>query len=255
MPAAGSARRMQVQCNKVLLPLAGRPMLAWTLRALAAAPSVEAIIICIREEDRNEVAKLVRDCAIGKQVTLVTGGRERQDSIRNGIAAMPRDVEYVIVHDAARPLVSTALVERVLNAALEHGAATAAIPCTDTVKEGDENNFVRCTLPRERLHLIQTPQVFRADLLRAAHEHAHKAGLYFTDDASLVEALGIKVKLVMGEPYNIKITHREDLLVAELLLRARIRYEKADVDVNAHANGWDILNTCCASALVTMFTD
>lgn len=244
---------MRAKRNKVFLPLVGRPMLAWTLQTLATVPSIEAIIVCIREEDRNEAIELVRSCDIGKQVTFITGGKERQDSVRNGITAMPYNVEYVVVHDAARPLLTTALVERVLNAAFEHGAATAAIPCTDTVKEGDEHNFVRCTLPRERLYLIQTPQAFRADLLRAAHEHGYKAGLYFTDDASLVEALGVKVKLVMGETYNIKITHREDLLIAELLLRARTTDEKSDVNINPHSNGWGISDICCASALVTMF--
>ncbi|MHB8837213.1 MAG: 2-C-methyl-D-erythritol 4-phosphate cytidylyltransferase, partial [Candidatus Methylomirabilia bacterium] len=148
----------------------------------------------------------------------VAGGRERQDSVAAGLRALPAGIDYVVIHDGARPFATAALVERVLAAARRHGAALAAVPVHDTIKRVSPDLFLDGTVDRRALWLAQTPQAFSVGLLREAHAQARAAGLEATDDAALVEALGHPVRVVPGSRLNFKITTREDLALARLLV-------------------------------------
>jgi 2-C-methyl-D-erythritol 4-phosphate cytidylyltransferase len=206
--------------DKLFARLAGRPLLAHSLVAFQQCPAVERIVLVLSERNRREGAALVEGGAFPKVETLCLGGERRQDSVRAGLAALSgvRPDDWVVVHDGARPLVTPALIEQGLAAARETGAAVCALPAQDTVKEADEQGLVRKTLDRKRLWLVQTPQVFRYDVLREAHERARGDS---TDDASLVEALGHRVRLYMGSQRNLKVTTPADLALAEALLRAQ----------------------------------
>jgi 2-C-methyl-D-erythritol 4-phosphate cytidylyltransferase/2-C-methyl-D-erythritol 2,4-cyclodiphosphate synthase len=207
IPAAGRGRRMGGETPKQYLPLAGRPLLWSTLAALERSPLVQALIIAVRPEDQHLAAQLAADFA--KVRCLVPGGEERSDSVRAGLAATTAADELVLVHDAVRPFVSPALIERVLAAARQWGAAIPALPVRETIKAVEEGQ-VRETPPRSRLWAAQTPQGFRRSLLLEATA-APATGAPATDEAMLVEQLGHPVRVVAGEPENIKITTPEDL--------------------------------------------
>ncbi|MCS7254715.1 MAG: 2-C-methyl-D-erythritol 4-phosphate cytidylyltransferase [Armatimonadota bacterium] len=220
VPAAGRANRMGLERNKVLIDVAGEPVISWVIRAICASESVSELIICTRKGEEKDIWHAASPHKGKMNISLVEGGAERQESVYNALVEVEGKADYIIVHDAARPLVTPQLLRGVLKAAIEYGAATAAVPCTDTIKEANEDGFVKRTLPRQDLYLVQTPQAFRYEILRLAHEHARKLNLRCTDDATLVEAVGERVKLVPGEPHNIKITLHGDLLLAESLLKA-----------------------------------
>ncbi len=204
-----------MEVNKALLPLGGEPILVRALRPLVEAPSVGTVVIVARTGEEEECRRWARECGGGKVAAVVTGGEERQESVARGLAAVPAGYELVAVHDAARPFVTAELVEETVAAARRWGAACLALPARDTVKLADEEGFVAGTAPRERIWLAQTPQVFRRALLEEAFRAAAAAGRRGTDEASLVEALGARVRLVPGSPVNIKITERADLALAE----------------------------------------
>jgi len=220
VPAAGRGTRLGQTLPKALIPLCGQPMVAWTVAALERTPVVEAIILVAPPDSLDDFEELRRENGWQKVTAIVPGGADRQQSVWLGLKVMPTETEWVIVHDAARPLVTPSLIIAVWEAAQEIGtAAIAALPCTDTVKRSLDGVVVAETLEREQLWLAQTPQVFAADLLHQAHEQAIKDGCVATDDAMLVERLGVPVRLVMGDPTNLKITYPTDLLLAEALLR------------------------------------
>jgi 2-C-methyl-D-erythritol 4-phosphate cytidylyltransferase len=148
----------------------------------------------------------------------VRGGRERQDSVFNGLKALPDDIEIVVVHDAARPFVTSAVISAVISAAARDGAALAAIPAQDTLKRSDHDSLVKATVDRSRLWQAQTPQAFRTSLLREAHLSAASVGYRGTDDASLVERLGHPVRIVPGSSRNLKVTTAADMVLARALL-------------------------------------
>lgn len=210
--AAGRGSRMGSARPKALLPLAGRSMLARVVETFARHPRVGPIVAVVG--DPEEAGR-----ALGAPagVILVRGGAERQDSVRRGLEAIG-SADLVLVHDAARPLLGSALIDRVIDAAAGSGAAVPATAPVDTVKEVGAAGEVARTLPRETLRLVQTPQAFRADLLRAAHERAAALGWRATDDAALVERTGARVVTVPGSPWNIKITTPDDLRLAEAIL-------------------------------------
>jgi len=220
VPAAGKGMRLGSQIPKALIPILGKPMLSWTIAALEQTPIVDAIVIVAPSEALDDFEKLRIGEGWRKVVAIVAGGLDRQQSVWNGLQAMPERTEWVIVHDAARPLVKPSLIFAVWEAAQEIGtAAIAALPCTDTVKRTLDGVLIAETLDREQLWLAQTPQVFAAELLREAHEQALKDGCTATDDAMLVERMGVPIRLVPGDPTNIKITHPTDLLLAEAILK------------------------------------
>lgn len=212
VPAAGAGVRLGPGVPKALRLLAGEPLLVHAVRRLRLCPSVGPVVVVAPPAEVAAVAALVPDAVV------VPGGAERQDSVAAGLAALPSDVELVLVHDAARALVPVAVVEAVVGA-LRAGAAAVVpvLPVSDTVKQVDVHGQVVRTVPRGDLRAVQTPQGFRRPVLAAAHE---AAGASLTDDAGLVEALGVPVATVPGSPYAFKVTTPFDLVLAEAVLRA-----------------------------------
>jgi 2-C-methyl-D-erythritol 4-phosphate cytidylyltransferase len=216
IPAGGRGRRMGAK--KQGLRLLGRPVLCWTVEAVEAAPAVAGIVVAVPAEDVAAWRAVLAGCP--KLRAVVAGGEERQESVARGLAAVPAEAELVAVHDGVRPCVTAQLIERLVADARAHGAAVPALPVVETLKRAREGRVIE-TVDRDGLWAVQTPQVFRADLLREAHRRAAAAGVCLTDDAALVERLGVEVRLVPGEPGNVKITRPEDLVLAEAILRGR----------------------------------
>jgi 2-C-methyl-D-erythritol 4-phosphate cytidylyltransferase len=222
VPAAGSGVRFGGGVPKQYLPMAGRPLLAWTLTALAASGQVDCTILAVAagQEARCRVEILEPN---GLRVDhMVPGGADRQASVCAGLSKTPDDTDLVLVHDGARPLITAQIVRAAIEAARADGAAVVAIPVTDTIKVADADRRVEDTLPRGRLWAAQTPQVFRAAWLREAHAKALADGFRGTDDSVLVERLGYPVRLVPGSSDNLKITTLADLAQAEQILRGRM---------------------------------
>ena len=223
IPAAGQGHRMGPGGRpKQYLPLLGKPIVRWTLEACAAARSVAQLILVVAPGDVDACTQWLLTVPWDKPVQVVAGGAERQESVARGLAAVAADVSLVAVHDGVRPLLEPALLDAVLAAAARHGAATAAVPVKDTVKQV-RDGWVEATPDRASLRLVQTPQAFHRALLVEAHRQAQAAGWQATDDAALVERLGHGVAVVEGAYDNLKITTAEDLLLAETLLSARLR--------------------------------
>ena len=215
--AAGSSSRMG-GVNKLLELLDGVPVLVRTLTALQRAERVDEIVVATREEDLVAISQLCRTYGIGKCTKVVRGGEDRVHSVL--LAALEADPksELLAVQDGARPLVTPELIDRVVELAARCGAAAPAVPVKDTIKVTDENHMVKATPDRTQLRAVQTPQVFQADLLKAALQSALDQGAAVTDDCSAVERLGKPVILTEGDERNLKITTPVDLVVAEALL-------------------------------------
>jgi 2-C-methyl-D-erythritol 4-phosphate cytidylyltransferase len=217
--AAGRGERLGQETPKAFVPLAGRALVLHALAAMAAAPAIERVVPVIARADLERWERLGPElAAIPKLAAPVFGGAERQDSVRAGLAALGPDTRWVAVHDAARPFVRPAAVARVLEAARAGGAAILAVPVSDTIKRV-RAGFVVETPPRSECWAAQTPQVFRVELLREALAKAGAEGRTGTDDAQLVEWLGVAVAVVEGDPENWKLTLPEDLAAAEQRLR------------------------------------
>jgi 2-C-methyl-D-erythritol 4-phosphate cytidylyltransferase len=212
--AAGWGERMG-GVDKIFAPLAGKPLLAWVVDAFQRCKLIDQIIVVLSEENLKQGEKLVLARSWSKVSDVCLGGEERQQSVANGMKLL-KDCSWVVIHDGARPLVTEVMIEDGLKAAEESGAAVAAVPVTDTIKLADDNNFVLGTPPRKSLWAVQTPQIFRFDIITEAH---NKAEGMVTDDAALVERLGHKTKLYMGSYDNIKITTPGDMVLAEILLK------------------------------------
>jgi 2-C-methyl-D-erythritol 4-phosphate cytidylyltransferase len=221
--AGGRGERLGHAVPKAFVLLRGHSLLVHALRALAAAPEIDWLLPVVPANDLDRAGEATSALRTpGKLLPAVAGGRERQDSMRAGLRALPADVDLVAVHDAARPLVRSADVSRVVAAARASGAALLAVPVADTVKRV-RDGIVLETPERSECWLAQTPQVFRAELLREALAKADAAGVVATDDAQLVERLGVPVRVVAGHVSNRKITTAEDLAFAELELARRER--------------------------------
>jgi 2-C-methyl-D-erythritol 4-phosphate cytidylyltransferase len=219
--AAGRGERLGHALPKAFAPLAGRPLLLRALEAMAAVAAIDLVVPVVSAADRPSWRALEPELSgIAKLAPAVDGGAERQDSVRAGVEALPDDVSLVAIHDAARPLVRPEAVERVIAAARREGAAILALPVRDTVKRVQGGRILE-TPARSELWAAQTPQVFRIALLREALAKARAEGFVGTDDAQIVERLGVSVAVVEGDPANLKITHPEDLDAAEQWLRAR----------------------------------
>lgn len=218
--AAGSSSRMG-GINKLLQNLDGMPVLARTLTALQMAEKVDEIIVATREEDLVEISHLCKTYGITKCTKVVRGGETRVHSVLLASMEVSPETDLLAVQDGARPLVTPALIDQVIAAARRCSAAAPAVPVKDTVKMVKEEGAVEKTLQRDTLRAVQTPQVFDAELLRAALQSAIDKELPITDDCSAVELMGKTVYLIEGEEENIKITTPVDLIIAEALLRAR----------------------------------
>lgn len=218
--AAGSGMRMGSKMPKALLPLGPRPLVAWSLLALAKCPDVRGIVVAAPAGDETPMRMAVGDAG-GDDLIVVSGGATRQRSVYAALAAVPEDVERILVHDAARPLLTVELVEALIAALDGAEGAIAATPVADTLKRAGEDDIVAGTVDRAQLWQAQTPQAFHADVLRHAFATATDDVLdTATDCASMVEALGGRVRLVQAATPNLKVTTRADLALAEQLLRA-----------------------------------
>lgn len=217
VPAAGQGRRMGGR-KKPFLTLAGEPLLLHALRPFLADPRVVAIAVAVSPEDVAEAREWVEE--LDARLTVVAGGETRADSVARAVERLPEDVDVILVHDAARPLVTGWIVSRCIEAAREGEGAVAGWPATDTLKEVDAGRRILRTPERSRIWHAQTPQGFPAVALREALADEDRRAAA-TDDASLVEATRLTVRMVEGAPDNIKVTRPEDLPIAETLLRRR----------------------------------
>ena len=215
--AAGTASRMG-GIDKVMAPLEGEPMIVRTVRTFHSCDAVKEIVIVTREDLITRVSSLCGK--FDKVMAVVVGGKDRAESVRNGLGMLSKKVKLVAVQDGARPLITEAVIDRTIRAAHTYGAAAPAIPVKDTIKVV-QGGIVTNTPDRNTLKAIQTPQVFDFDLLKGALKKAYQDGAAITDDCSAVELLGYKVKIVEGDECNIKVTTPMDLKIAEMLLEDR----------------------------------
>lgn len=205
---------------KQFLSLGGLPILVYSLRILTSLPVIAEIVVLVPEADRQYCqTQIIDHYGFGPAVRVVDGGPRRQDSVGRGLAAIREVPDFVLVHDGVRPFLTRMMVERVLRAARDTGAAVAGIPMNDTVKRVSPQGTVVETLNREELWIIQTPQVFRYEWLEEGHRLAVAQGWEVTDDAALIERIGHPIRVVLGSPHNVKITTPEDLALGEALLR------------------------------------
>ncbi len=214
--AAGSSRRMGL--DKMFADLDGAPLLARTVAVFQDCPAIDEIVLVMGAANIDRGREMVREYGWNKVAAICQGGELRQESVANGLSRLGK-CQWVLIQDGARPLVTEDLIRRGLAAAAEVGAAVAAVPSRDTIKIVDRSYRVECTLPRERLWAMQTPQVFRAGLIRAAYAALQEE---VTDDATLLERQGHPVKVYFGAYDNIKVTTPEDLELARLLYRRRL---------------------------------
>ncbi|GBD16071.1 2-C-methyl-D-erythritol 4-phosphate cytidylyltransferase [bacterium HR26] len=218
--AAGSSRRMH-GLDKTLAQLAGRPALAWVLDAVAAVPEIAELVVVVSPANHVAASTLCQATPLAARTVVCLGGTHRQDSVRAGVERLSPEVELVLIHDAARPLVTPELLRRGIEAGAAWGAAVAVVPVSDTIKQVDASGQVVSTLDRSSLVAAQTPQVFRRDWLEAAYRHWPPHAPPATDEAMLVERAGFPVQTFPGSPDNLKLTTEADLAVAAALLARR----------------------------------
>lgn len=223
VPAAGQGRRLGAQAAKAFVPLAGSPLVVHTLQALHDAASVQWIVLVAPRGQQSRMQRLIGRHRLTKVCAIVEGASSRAGSVARGFAALPIRARWVLIHDGARPCTNSTLIESVIAKAKRHGAVACGLPANLTVKAVDARQHVRLTLDREGLWLVQTPQVF--DRRWFAEALARLNGMLdrFPDDAAMLEWAGFQVQMVPGDPWNLKVTTREDLLLAEAILKSRRR--------------------------------
>jgi len=219
--AAGDSRRMGF--DKLFATIAGRPVIAHTMRAFESAGSVSEIIIVAREDRRDEIKRIVQDENFKKIQSIIPGGKHRQDSVRAGLDHLEATARYVAIHDAARPLITAEQIERVFEQSRIHAAASLAEPISDTLKYANSEFFVTSPVDRHQLYAMQTPQIFERRLIEDAYRAVYAENASVTDEVSAVERLGRKVILVPNKDLNFKITYPRDLALAEFVLTQRIQ--------------------------------
>jgi len=218
--AGGSGRRMGAEISKQYLLLSGMPILTHTLSKFEEAVTINNTILVVPFDDIGYVKREIVDkYRISKVTDIIAGGKERQDSVRNGLDIIGSDSEIVVIHDGARPFVTPKLIDISIERALEEGAVTLGVPVKDTVKSIDGMYIVKETLARDALWLTQTPQAFKREIIKKAYKQAYKDNYSGTDDSCLVERTGVKVRMIAGFYDNIKITTEDDLVLGEALLR------------------------------------
>ena len=217
--AAGKGTRMGANVDKLWLEVAGRPVVAHTWQRFNDAPCVDEIILVVRDGMQPHFTELAARFKFEKPFRLVAGGAERQDSVWNGLSALSPETEIVAIQDAARPCTSAELIAATIAAARETGAAVAAQPVADTIKETADGQIISRTVDRSKLWSVQTPQTFRVEVIRRAIASAREKGLVLTDDTAACELIGQPVRLVKGASPNPKVTVPADLPFIESLLR------------------------------------
>jgi 2-C-methyl-D-erythritol 4-phosphate cytidylyltransferase len=227
LPAAGLGTRMAGPQPKQFLSLGGVPILIHSLRAFASVPRISHIVVAVRKPELERVQAQITEHGFAGRVQVVEGGDNRQESVAHALGAIqaaPEDV--VLVHDAVRPLIDAATIDRTIDAVQQHGAAIVGLPAVDTIKQVERTAhgaLITSTIPRESIVYAQTPQGFRFGLLQSAFAEATADGFVGTDEASVVERAGHPVAVVPGSPLNLKITQPGDLELAEFYLRQRAR--------------------------------
>ncbi len=225
IPAAGTGRRMGGSRNKLLLTLLGKPLLAWTLQAAEAASQISWIGIMGQPDDFPDFKTIIAKEGLSKPIELIQGGETRQESVYNGLQALPADASRVLIHDGARCLATSDLFNRCSETILNCQGLIAAIPVKDTIKIVDDKGIIHNTPYREQLCAAQTPQGFDVELLKYCHDQGRQLGWQVTDDAALFEKCHLTVRVVEGEETNIKVTTPIDLAIAQLILRQRLEKE------------------------------
>ncbi|MBD2301066.1 2-C-methyl-D-erythritol 4-phosphate cytidylyltransferase [Nostoc sp. FACHB-87] len=221
IPAAGVGKRMGSNRNKLFLEVQSKPIIAWTLLAAEAASSISWIGIISQPSDWPDFKNIIADLSLTKPVEFIIGGSTRQESVYNGLQALPPEAEQVLIHDGARCLATPNLLNACA-AAIRHCAGLiAAIPVKDTIKIVDETGIIQSTPDRQHLWAAQTPQGFNVQLLKQCHAEGIRQGWEVTDDAALFERCGIEVRIVPGEETNLKVTTPQDLAIAEFIISHR----------------------------------
>jgi 2-C-methyl-D-erythritol 4-phosphate cytidylyltransferase len=226
IPAAGMGTRMAAGSNvpapKQFLSVGGVPVLVRSVKAFLEVPAIDAVCLAVRGTERDRVEAQIREYKLGPRVHMVEGGSNRQESVGNALMALEcDDDDVVLVHDAVRPLIDSATIERTIEAVTKHGAAIVGLPALDTIKQVDrtaDGAIITATIPRERVVLAQTPQGALFGLLQRAYVEAEADGFEGTDEASLLERAGVEVTVVPGSPRNFKITQPGDIELAEYYL-------------------------------------
>jgi len=216
--AAGMGLRLGLEQPKALALCGGKPLLIRTLARFDAAGLLSRAVITVPPGAESAFEAILHNSFAGNDFVLVTGGKERQESVERALDQLDQSDEIVVIHDAARPFVSHESITDSIEAAAEYGAATVAIPCADTILAGGADDMLEDTPDRRRLWACQTPQTFRVEVIKQAHRYARSQGFAGTDDATLVRRMGAAVKLVRGTPLNFKVTTPDDLALAEAVV-------------------------------------
>ncbi|SHJ89949.1 2-C-methyl-D-erythritol 4-phosphate cytidylyltransferase [Paramaledivibacter caminithermalis] len=223
--AAGKGTRMKAQLNKQYLLLKGKPIIIHTLEVFERSPLIDEIILVINKNDVELCKKnVLKKYRLRKVTKIINGGKERQASVLNGLSQINPKSQIVLIHDGARPLVTEEIIKSCIEGAKEYGAVSAGVPIKDTVKIIKEDGFVNFTPKRKDVWITQTPQAFKTEIIKNAHRFAATEDILGTDDAMLVEQMGVKVKMVVGDYENLKITTPEDLITAEAILNYKRRW-------------------------------
>lgn len=222
-PAAGQGKRMGLGFNKIFTELSGKPILIQTLLTFSRCDCVDELIIAVDINEMEIIRKVLSKIPKLKPYKIVAGGSERQYSVYNGLMAVDPASDIVLVHDAARPLISETVIQNVINEVMISGSAVCAVPVKDTTAEINERGFIERVPDRNKLWAIQTPQGFKKEILIEAHKKAQEDNFLGTDEASLVRRTSHAVKLVMGDYNNIKVTTPTDLVIAEMLFGQKVK--------------------------------
>ena len=217
--AAGKGKRMGTEISKQFLPLGGKEILVHTVQKFEKAKNIRDIILVTGADSLQDVQEMAQEYGWEKIVSIVAGGKERQDSVWNGLQQVAADTEIILIHDGVRPFVTEDILNISIETALEMGGCVAGVPAKDTIKVCDGENIAIATPDRNALWQIQTPQTFRKERIVKAYEQAKEDGFVGTDDASFAEHCGYPVKVIMGSYRNIKITTKEDLIIGEAFLK------------------------------------
>lgn len=221
IPAAGQGTRMKTTVNKQYLSLKGKTILSYTLDVFEKCPLVDEIVVVINANEVEVFRKKVLHRGHYKKIRVVFGGKTRQESVYNGLMALNPKCDLVMIHDGARPLVGESLLIKCIYETLKYNATIVAVPAKNTIKVVNSEGIVQSTPDRKKLFEVQTPQTFKLPLILEAHKKAAEDGFLGTDDASLLERLGEKVKIIRGHYNNIKITTPEDLMIASAMISTR----------------------------------
>lgn len=217
--AAGTGSRMKMGINKQFIKLEGKEIIAYTIEKFYNNSNIEDIVVVVKEDESEFFKKEILDKYNFKNIKIAYGGKERQDSVYNGLKSLDKKCDIVLIHDGARPFVSDKIIDNCIEEVKEHKAIVVGVPVKDTIKIIDNDKNIVDTPNRSVLWAVQTPQTFDYNILIDAYKDAFKSGFYGTDDAMLVERIGYKVKMVEGSYNNIKITTKEDLSVGSQILK------------------------------------